>query len=69
MSVNENDNKKEQARLLGSNEITEKLKLPDTYRSNHVVVQKVTATAHLGCVPCGTSDDSRLQKGCRPMTA
>ncbi|KAB0402479.1 hypothetical protein J1605_020197 [Eschrichtius robustus] len=34
-------------------EITEELKLPDTCQSNDVVVQKVTAVANLGCVPCG----------------
>lgn len=41
------------------NEITEKLMLPDTCRSDHTVVQKVTATANLGRVPCGTSDEYR----------
>lgn len=44
---------------MGMNEITEKLMLPDTCRSDHVVVQKVTATANLGRVPCGTSDEYR----------
>ena len=41
------------------NEITEKLTLPDTCRSDHIVVQKVTATANLGRVPCGISDEYR----------
>lgn len=41
------------------NEITEKLTLLDTYRSDHIVVQKVTTTANLGRVPCGTSDEYR----------
>lgn len=41
------------------NEITEKLTLPDTSRSDHTVVQKVTATANLGRVPCGAPDEYR----------
>lgn len=40
-------------------EITEKLTLPDSCRSDHVVVQKVTTVANLGRVPCGTSDEYR----------
>lgn len=48
-------------KLTGMNEITEKLTLPDTCRSDHVVVQKVTATANLGRVPCGTSDEYRCE--------
>uniref|UniRef100_A0A8B9XLS6 AP-3 complex subunit beta n=1 Tax=Bos mutus grunniens TaxID=30521 RepID=A0A8B9XLS6_BOSMU len=58
--LSENEFKKEQAKLTGMNEITEKLTLPDTCRSDHVVVQKVTATANLGRVPCGTSDEYRF---------
>lgn len=44
------------------NEITEKLALPETCRSDHAVVQKVTALANLGRVPCGTSDEYRYQQ-------
>ncbi|XP_023973179.1 AP-3 complex subunit beta-2 isoform X1 [Physeter macrocephalus] len=58
--MSENEFKKEQGKLMGMNEITEKLTLPDTCRSDHVVVQKVTATANLGRVPCGTSDEYRF---------
>ncbi|KAM9090635.1 AP-3 complex subunit beta-2 isoform 2-T2 [Megaptera novaeangliae] len=58
--MSENEFKKEQGKLTGMNEITEKLTLPDTCRSDHVVVQKVTATANLGRVPCGTSDEYRF---------
>ncbi|EHH27555.1 Adapter-related protein complex 3 subunit beta-2 [Macaca mulatta] len=58
--MSENEFKKEQGKLMGMNEITEKLMLPDTCRSDHVVVQKVTATANLGRVPCGTSDEYRF---------
>ncbi|KAJ1069597.1 hypothetical protein K5549_006181 [Capra hircus] len=60
MFLSENEFKKEQAKLTGMNEITEKLTLPDTCRSDHIVVQKVTATANLGRVPCGTSDEYRF---------
>ncbi|XP_076402234.1 AP-3 complex subunit beta-2 isoform X1 [Peromyscus maniculatus bairdii] len=58
--MSENEFKKEQGKLTGMNEITEKLTLPDTCRSDHTVVQKVTATANLGRVPCGTSDEYRF---------
>ncbi|KAK7798868.1 hypothetical protein U0070_014245 [Myodes glareolus] len=58
--MSENEFKKEQGKLTGMNEITEKLTLPDTCRSDHMVVQKVTATANLGRVPCGTSDEYRF---------
>uniref|UniRef100_A0A2K5YRW5 AP-3 complex subunit beta n=1 Tax=Mandrillus leucophaeus TaxID=9568 RepID=A0A2K5YRW5_MANLE len=58
--MSENEFKKEQGKLMGMNEITEKLMLPDTCRSDHTVVQKVTATANLGRVPCGTSDEYRF---------
>ncbi|KAM6181937.1 AP-3 complex subunit beta-2 isoform 1-T1 [Erethizon dorsatum] len=58
--MSENEFKKEQGKLTGMNEITEKLMLPDTCRSDHTVVQKVTATANLGRVPCGTSDEYRF---------
>ncbi|XP_012588149.1 PREDICTED: AP-3 complex subunit beta-2 [Condylura cristata] len=47
-------------KLTGMNEITEKLTLPDACRSDHAVVLKVTATANLGRVPCGTSDGYRF---------
>ncbi|XP_069321760.1 AP-3 complex subunit beta-2 isoform X3 [Eulemur rufifrons] len=58
--MSENEFKKEQGKLMGMNEITEKLTLPDTCRSDHIVVQKVTATANLGRVPCGTSNEYRF---------
>ncbi|ELK18306.1 AP-3 complex subunit beta-2 isoform X1 [Pteropus alecto] len=58
--MSENEFKKEQGKLTGMNEITEKLTLLDACRSDHVVVQKVTTTANLGRVPCGTSDEYRF---------
>uniref|UniRef100_A0A8C7B7S5 AP-3 complex subunit beta n=1 Tax=Neovison vison TaxID=452646 RepID=A0A8C7B7S5_NEOVI len=58
--MSENEFKKEQGKLTGMSEITEKLTLPDSCRSDHVVVQKVTTVANLGRVPCGTSDEYRF---------
>ncbi|XP_055969902.1 AP-3 complex subunit beta-2 [Sorex fumeus] len=58
--LSENEFKKEQGQLTGMNEITEKLTLSEACRSDHTVVQKVTATANLGRVPCGTADEYRF---------
>ncbi|XP_062062298.1 AP-3 complex subunit beta-2 isoform X2 [Lepus europaeus] len=58
--MSENEFKKEQGKLTGMNEISEKLVLPDACRSDHVVVQKVTATANLGRVPCGAAEEYRF---------
>ncbi|XP_004398314.1 PREDICTED: AP-3 complex subunit beta-2 isoform X1 [Odobenus rosmarus divergens] len=58
--MSENDFKKEQGKLTGMSEVTEKLTLPDTCRSDHIVVQKVTTIANLGRVPCGASDEYRF---------
>uniref|UniRef100_G1SR17 AP-3 complex subunit beta n=1 Tax=Oryctolagus cuniculus TaxID=9986 RepID=G1SR17_RABIT len=58
--MSENEFKKEQGKLTGMNEISEKLVLPDACRSDHVVVQKVTTTANLGRVPCGAAEEYRF---------
>ncbi|KAK2489013.1 hypothetical protein MC885_003729 [Smutsia gigantea] len=58
--MSENEFRKEQGKLTGMSEITEKLMLPDACQSDHAVVQRVTATANLGRVPCGTSDEYRF---------
>ncbi|XP_004594651.2 AP-3 complex subunit beta-2 [Ochotona princeps] len=58
--MSENEFKKEQGKLTGMNEISEKLTLPEACRSDHVVVQKVTATANLGRVPCGAAEEYRF---------
>ncbi|XP_036787818.2 AP-3 complex subunit beta-2 isoform X1 [Manis pentadactyla] len=58
--MSENEFKKEQGKLTGMSEVTEKLTLLDACRSDHTVVQKVTATANLGRVPCGASDEYRF---------
>uniref|UniRef100_A0A8C9JIL5 AP-3 complex subunit beta n=1 Tax=Panthera tigris altaica TaxID=74533 RepID=A0A8C9JIL5_PANTA len=60
MFMSENEFKKEQGKLTGMSEITEKLTLPDTCRNDHIVVQRVTAVANLGRVPCGASDEYRF---------
>ncbi|KAG8516388.1 AP-3 complex subunit beta-2, partial [Galemys pyrenaicus] len=58
--LSENEFKKEQGKLTGMNEISEKLTLPEACRSDHAVVLRVTATAHLGRVPCGASEEYRF---------
>ncbi|KAM6426681.1 AP-3 complex subunit beta-2 isoform 5-T5 [Liasis olivaceus] len=58
--MSENEFKKEQGKLTGMSEITEKLTLPDTCQSDHVVVQKVTAAANVSRVPCGLDKEYRF---------
>uniref|UniRef100_A0A4X2L745 AP-3 complex subunit beta n=1 Tax=Vombatus ursinus TaxID=29139 RepID=A0A4X2L745_VOMUR len=58
--MSENEFKKEQAKLTGMSEITEKLTLPDTCSNDHIIVQRVTATANLGRIPCGAPDEYRF---------
>ncbi|XP_070619046.1 AP-3 complex subunit beta-2 isoform X2 [Erythrolamprus reginae] len=58
--MSENEFKKEQGKLTGMSEITEKLTLPDTYQSDHVIVQKVTAAANVSRVPCGSDKEYRF---------
>ncbi|XP_026565552.1 AP-3 complex subunit beta-2 isoform X1 [Pseudonaja textilis] len=66
--MSENEFKKEQEHLLrtavgkltGMSEITEKLSLPDTCQSDHVIVQKVTAAANVSRVPCGSDKEYRF---------
>ncbi|XP_070809384.1 AP-3 complex subunit beta-2 isoform X2 [Pituophis catenifer annectens] len=58
--MSENEFKKEQGKLTGMSEITEKLTLPDTCQSDHVIVQKVTAAANVSRVPCGSDKEYRF---------
>ncbi|XP_026565553.1 AP-3 complex subunit beta-2 isoform X2 [Pseudonaja textilis] len=58
--MSENEFKKEQGKLTGMSEITEKLSLPDTCQSDHVIVQKVTAAANVSRVPCGSDKEYRF---------
>ncbi|XP_043536478.1 AP-3 complex subunit beta-2 isoform X3 [Chiloscyllium plagiosum] len=66
--MTENTFKKEQEQLLnpsagklmGMNEIKEKLTLPEKCRNDQAIVQKVLSTANLGRVPCGLDNEYRF---------
>ncbi|XP_029378164.1 AP-3 complex subunit beta-2 isoform X4 [Echeneis naucrates] len=65
--LTENEFKKEQEKLLqnvgqlmGMNEITEKLTLDIKCRNEHAIVQRVTTTANLSRVPCGSDKECRF---------
>ncbi|NXH41785.1 AP3B2 protein, partial [Dicaeum eximium] len=58
--MSENEFKKEQGKLTGMSEITEKLMLPEKCRSDHAIVQQVTSAANVGRVPCGASNEYRF---------
>ncbi|NWU65300.1 AP3B2 protein, partial [Pterocles burchelli] len=55
--MSENEFKKEQGKLTGMSEITEKLTLPEKCRSDHAIVQQVTSAANVGRVPCGADNE------------
>ncbi|KAM6119270.1 LOW QUALITY PROTEIN: AP-3 complex subunit beta-2 [Pterocles gutturalis] len=57
--MSENEFKKEQGKLTGMSEITEKLTLPEN-RSDHAIVQQVTSAANVGRVPCGADNEYRF---------
>ncbi|NXW37191.1 AP3B2 protein, partial [Phaetusa simplex] len=58
--MSENEFKKEQGKLTGMSEITEKLTLPEKCRSDHAIVQQVTSAANVGRVPCGADNEYRF---------
>uniref|UniRef100_A0A8C2SUI2 AP-3 complex subunit beta n=1 Tax=Coturnix japonica TaxID=93934 RepID=A0A8C2SUI2_COTJA len=58
--MSENEFRKEQGKLTGMSEITEKLTLPEKCRSDHAIVQQVTAAANVGRVPCGADNEYRF---------
>ncbi|NWI77422.1 AP3B2 protein, partial [Dryoscopus gambensis] len=58
--MSENEFKKEQGKLMGMSEITEKLTLPEKCWSDHTIVQQVTSAANVGRVPCGASNEYRF---------
>uniref|UniRef100_A0A8C2K7N1 AP-3 complex subunit beta n=1 Tax=Cyprinus carpio TaxID=7962 RepID=A0A8C2K7N1_CYPCA len=58
--LTENDFKKEQGKLMGMNEISEKLMLGEKCVNEHVIVERVTATANLSRVPCGSEKECRF---------
>lgn len=45
---------------MGMNEITERLTLGEKCQSEHVIVQRVTSTANLSRVPCGSEKECSL---------
>ncbi|XP_059391915.1 AP-3 complex subunit beta-2-like [Carassius carassius] len=58
--LTENDFKKEQGKLMGMNEISEKLTLGEKCVNEHAIVERVTATANLTRVPCGSDKECRF---------
>ncbi|XP_054243746.1 AP-3 complex subunit beta-2 isoform X2 [Indicator indicator] len=58
--MSENEFKKEQGKLMGMSEITEKLMLPEKCWSDHTIVQQVTSAANVGRVPCGADNEYRF---------
>uniref|UniRef100_A0A8C9FL75 AP-3 complex subunit beta n=1 Tax=Pavo cristatus TaxID=9049 RepID=A0A8C9FL75_PAVCR len=58
--MSENEFRKEQGKLTGMSEITEKLTLPEKCRSDHAIVQQVTSAANVGRVPCGADNEYRF---------
>ncbi|KAK7121825.1 hypothetical protein R3I93_022800 [Phoxinus phoxinus] len=58
--LTENDFKKEQGKLMGMNEISEKLSLGEKCVNEHIIVERVTATANLSRVPCGSDKECRF---------
>uniref|UniRef100_A0A671S182 AP-3 complex subunit beta n=1 Tax=Sinocyclocheilus anshuiensis TaxID=1608454 RepID=A0A671S182_9TELE len=65
--LTENNFKKEQGKLMGMNEILEKLTLGEKCVNEHVIVERVTATANLSRVPCGSDKEfagKTVSSGC-----
>ncbi|KAF4804558.1 adaptor related protein complex 3 beta 2 subunit [Turdus rufiventris] len=58
--MSENEFKKEQGKLMGMSEITEKLTLSEKCQSDHTIVQQLTSAANVGRVPCGASNEYRF---------
>ncbi|XP_026775099.1 AP-3 complex subunit beta-2 isoform X12 [Pangasianodon hypophthalmus] len=58
--LTENEFKKEQGQLMGMNEISEKLSLGEKCQSDHAIIERVTATANLSRVPCGSEKECRF---------
>ncbi|XP_042680655.1 AP-3 complex subunit beta-2 isoform X3 [Centrocercus urophasianus] len=58
--MSENEFRKEQGKLTGMSEITEKVTLPEKCRSDHAIVQQVTSAANVGRVPCGADNEYRF---------
>ncbi|XP_075064298.1 AP-3 complex subunit beta-2 isoform X2 [Mixophyes fleayi] len=58
--MSENDFKREQSKLTGMNEITERLAVSGKYHSDHIIVQRVISAANMNRVPCGADKEYRF---------
>uniref|UniRef100_A0A8C5PGT4 AP-3 complex subunit beta n=1 Tax=Leptobrachium leishanense TaxID=445787 RepID=A0A8C5PGT4_9ANUR len=58
--MSENEFKREQGKLTGMNEITERLSLSAKCNSDHVIVQRVISIANMNRVPCGADKEYRF---------
>ncbi|XP_041444277.1 AP-3 complex subunit beta-2 isoform X1 [Xenopus laevis] len=58
--MSENEFKREQGKLTGMNEITERLTLSGKCNSDHAIVQRVSSTANMNRVPCGADKEYRF---------
>ncbi|KAG8440343.1 hypothetical protein GDO86_006189 [Hymenochirus boettgeri] len=58
--MSENEFKKEQCKLTGMNEITERLCLSSKCNSDHIIVQRVVSAAYMNRVPCGADKEYRF---------
>ncbi|XP_077120108.1 AP-3 complex subunit beta-2 isoform X4 [Ranitomeya variabilis] len=58
--MSENEFKREQGKLTGMNEITERLSVSETYQSDHIIVQRITSAANMNRVPCGADKEYRF---------
>ncbi|XP_075432044.1 AP-3 complex subunit beta-2 isoform X2 [Ascaphus truei] len=58
--MSENEFKREQGKLTGMNEITEKLSVGGTCHSDHIIVQRITSAANMSRVPCGADKEYRF---------
>lgn len=58
--MSENEFKREQGKLTGMNEITERFSASGKFQSDHVIVQQVTSAANMNRVPCGADKEYRF---------
>ncbi|XP_073508956.1 AP-3 complex subunit beta-2 isoform X4 [Phyllobates terribilis] len=58
--MSENEFKREQGKLTGMNEITERLSVSGKYQNDHVIVQRITSAANMNRVPCGADKEYRF---------
>ncbi|XP_031419774.1 AP-3 complex subunit beta-2 isoform X1 [Clupea harengus] len=58
--MTENEFKKEQGKLMGMNELSEKLVLGAMCQNDHTIVQRVTSAANVSRVPCGSDKECRF---------